>query len=513
MKKRLFVNILLLMAVGLLIFTLSEFIQWNGDAYSYRFNYANGNPIRSVGEIFQSQYEHYFLMNGRIWAHVLCQGFSALWGQKLFALCNAIVYILFILLFVRISGMVWRRAEELLLCTLTVLFFCDVSYIPNCQIGYIWTSTAILAFLIQYFRAKDGQKKYKAWELALLFFLALLAGNGNEAIAIGVGGALIVDIIINIRRLNVAQYVMLAGFGAGGLLLCLSPGILDRASEDGANMVWSLYRMMIYSRMPYVMILTLIFLKCTRKIRLRDFVKENLFFFIAMVVLLIFNFIIGIGFTNRQLFGVELFAGIITCRALKGTPLPKWVLMIFSVLIVVIYLMKFDYLKKSNGDLRTIRKELENSDSLRIFVDFHKYPSFVHPSEQTNLYKEYKYNVWTTFEDMTDYAYIDSVKRYDTIYSHNVAVYPTVLKKVLRSKDRNFAARCADGAYLVVQDKENPKRFFLEREYNFLGIRWAKEPYEIEFADDLLYQNIDGLNILYWNFDTPLVTNGEIIMK
>lgn len=511
MKKRDYVSISLLTALGILIFAITDFIQWNGDAYSYQFNFANGRPIENMAQVVQSQYHHFFLMNGRIWAHVLCQGFSALWGQTAFAVCNALVYILFVLLFAKISCAAWRNSSQLLLCILVVLFICDVSYITNCQIGYIWTSTVTLAFLILYFRAREAARP-AWWVLLMLFVLSLLAGNGNEAIAIGVGASLIVDFFRFFKRLTLTQWVMLVGFGIGGLFLCLSPGILDRASQDSPDAFWSTYRLLIYSRMLYVMVITLAVLKLRHRLHLREFVKDNWFFFTTMVVLLVFNYIIGIGLTNRQLFGVELFAGIITVRALRTTALPKWLLGFCSLIVIALYVLKFDYLTKSNEDLRKIRTALEQSDSLRIFVDFHRYPTLVHPSEQTNSYKEYKYNVWTTYEVMTRFGYIDSLNRLDPPYYKETAVYPTVLKKVLESDDRNFAMKCADGTYLVVQDKRNPKRFFLHRNYNILGIKWPKEPYEIQF-DDRAHLNIDGLNILYNDFATPLIENGEITIE
>lgn len=514
MNRKCSVNYLMLLAVGILIFSLSEYIQWYGDSYYYRFSFFNGKPIESLSDIITSQYAHYQYMNGRFWAHVLCQGFSALWGQTAFAICNAAIYIVFVLLFVRISGASWERTSSLLTCILTILFFCDTSYNANCQIGYIWTSTVTLAFIIQYFRARK-HSHYGWWELVLLFVLALFAGSGNEAIAIGTGGALIYDFFRHFKRLTSAQWVMMIGFSIGGLFLCLSPGILHRAkmAEDGPDFVWSAYRLLIYSRMLYVMIITVAILKLQHKVELKEFISDNSFFFVALGALLVFNFIIGVGLTNRQLFGVELFAGIITVRALKNAGLAKWILILSAAVVTVIYVIKFDYITKSNEDLRTLRNELSQMEDFDIFMDFHRYPKFVHPTELDNTPKMYRFVSFGIIYDMANFCYSYQRNRIeDPPYFTKLRIYPKIMKGLIKSGNLNFALKCSDGSYLVVRDKNNPKSFFLKRNFNVLGLKWPKEPYKIEF-DGTALLNTDSLYIVYKDFHAPLVENGEIIME
>lgn len=514
MKKKYLINYLLLCFVGILIFSLTEYIQWYGDAYLYRFDFSTGESIDRFQEILPSQYAHYFMMNGRVWAHVLCQGFSSLWGQTSFAVCNALVYVVFVLLFVKTVDGSWHRLSILLSSILIILFFSDTSYIPNCQIGYIWTSTVTLAFIVLFFRMGDGERR-SLWKIIILFVLSLFAGNGNEAISIGVGVSLIVQCIKGLRKLSLSQWVMISGFGVGGIILCLSPGSLSRLSGDSANFVYSLYRLLLHSRSLYLLIFTLGLLKLRQKIQISTFIKKNRFYFVSLVSLLVFNFIIGIGKSGRQLFGVELFSAILTIRAFYNRSFPKWMILFMSVAVSIIYALKFEYLHECNEDLRRLRNEMVRSTDGVIFIDFKKYNKLVKPTEVRDLQyanPERSFFVNSFQDNMNDRGvYYQSVKNgidpppYSVVYN----IYPTVMKDVLKLKDRNFAVKCPDGTYLIVRDCNLPKNFILYRSLNFFGLKIPLKPYIVDFRESQIYK-FDSLDILLETFDVPLVENGEI---
>lgn len=511
MKKKLLPNYLLLCIVGVLIFSLSEYIQWYGDSYSYRFSFDTFEPIRNFSDIIPSQYAHYFHMNGRIWVHVLAQAFSALWGQTTFALCNALMYILFVLLFAKITGNSWRHFTGLLLCVLAILFFCDTSYNANCQIGYIWSATVTLAFIIEYFRTgrSDGMVR-----LAVLFLLSLLAGNGNEAISIGTGTALIVDFFRNFKRLTPKHLVMIAGFGIGGLLCCLAPGILSRASHTSSVPIWSIYRLIIYSRMLYVLIFTIAVLKLCHKLELKKFVRDNSFFIVAMLSLLIFDLVTGIGKNNRQLFGIELFSAILTVRALKDTALPRWILAAASIAVIGIYILKFEHLRISNADLRALRKELTNLDGRTVFMDFHHYPTFVHPTEMDNSILLYYGAVFAILDDMLDFGhgYHDTKREAEPFYK-GFQIFPTAVKEAMESDKKDLAVKSIDGNYVVMTSKKNPATFRMERDYDIFGLKVPKGPYEFRIEDLEKFDSIGSRIIFYEDFQSPFVSNGDIYIR
>ncbi|MDE6692052.1 MAG: hypothetical protein K2K05_01565 [Muribaculaceae bacterium] len=512
MDKKKWIDYLMLVCVGILVLCLSEYVQWHGDALLYRFDFGTGEPVRTIGDVFRSQYAHYFTMNGRIWVHLLCQAFSALWGQTAFAICNAVMYIGFIILLTKLCRYSSRQPWHILICILMVLALCDTSYIPNCQIGYVWSATATTAFLLMYLHCKE--KRAGAVKIIILFFLSFLAGNGNEAISIGTGAALIVDFIRHRGRLTATQLVMIAGFGIGGLMLCLAPGTLQRASGALPGLIWSAYRLITSLRMLYLLLITIGIMKVTGLIKLREYFTDNIFYFTALLTLLIFNMLIGMAeLSERQMFGIELFSSILTLRALREGSLPKWLILLAAIAIGWIYTMKFDYIRTSNEDLISLRKELSHGEGLKVYVDFHKYPTYISPTEMKNKYRIYEFMAASIYDDINDYGafYYGKWKNENPWYLDSLRVFPTVMKDVIASPDRNYAGKGADGMYLVVQDTVSPKRFFMHRDMNILGVRLKKEPYELTL--DPSDMDFDGMRIMYSDFETPLTKNGEIALE
>lgn len=504
-----YIPYVLLVALAALIFILSEYIQWIGDSYLYRFHFGTGEPIASFSEIFPSQYVHYFSMNGRVWAHVLCQGFSALWGQTAFAVCNGLMYVAFTLLFVRVVGGSWRNVPTLLSCILVILFYTDTSYNANFQIGYIWTSAVDLLFILLYFR-EDGRLSFRRWWKApLLFIISLLAGNGNEAIAIGIGAALIFDFFTRFRNINAAQWLMLAGFGIGGFTLCLSPGTIDRALSMNPNFVYSVYHLLINSRMLYLFLITILILRIRKRIVISEFVRVNAFFIVALCSLLIFNLVIGIVSCGRQLLGVELFAAVLTIRALRDQAFPTVALVALSVVVMAQYALKFQYLQICNQDLRELRTELENDDDDIVYIDFHKYNHLVKPTEVTGMQYYSFYEVTSILDDINDFGLTYLYKGlgiWPVPRPGKLKILPTRAKSVVEGINKNFAMKCADGTFFLMQDKAHPATFILHRQLNVLGLTFPLHPYEVEFRDNEPL-NFDDANVLLERFEIPFVEN------
>lgn len=505
-----YIPCVLLVALAALIFILSEYIQWIGDSYLYRFHFGTGEPIVSFGEIFSSQYAHYFSMNGRVWAHVLCQGFSALWGQTAFAVCNSLIYVIFTLLFVKVVGGSWRNVATLMSCILVILFYADTSYNANFQIGYFWTATVDLLFILLYVREDGGLDLRRWWKGPLLFIISLLAGNGNEAIAIGIGAALIFDFVTRFKSLNAARLVMLSGFGIGGLILCLSPGTIHLALSVEPSFFYSIYHLLINSRMLYLFLLTILILRIRKRIVISEFVRSNSFFFVALCSLLIFNLAIGIFSCGRQLLGMELFAAIFTIRALRTRAFPTVAIVILTMVVVAQYALKFQYLQVSNEDLRLLRTELENAEDDTVYIDFHKYNSLVRPTEVVGRMQYYSlYEVTSILDDMDDFGHTylcrGSGVRHD-LCPGKLRIYPTQVKDVIEAADKNFAMKCDDGTFLLMQDKKHPATFILHRQLNVLGFTYPLHSHKVSFYDDGPL-NFDDVNVMLERFEIPFVEN------
>lgn len=106
-KTKLILSIAILSIVAIIIFIFSANCVWLVDDIHYQFNMSADSHlqrINSVWDIFASQWEHYFSVNGRYVAHWLVQLFCGLLGQKVFAICNALIYIVYISFVIKLAG-------------------------------------------------------------------------------------------------------------------------------------------------------------------------------------------------------------------------------------------------------------------------------------------------------------------------------------------------------------------------------------------------------------------------
>jgi hypothetical protein len=181
---------LALACYALIIFFFSLNTAWTGDDINYRYSFCNGKVISSISDIIQSQYTHYFNVNGRSIAHALVQLFIPILGRTAFAFFNALMHILFILQIFKIAGVDKSNFRSML----TVIFLSMTAFItkmlPTCQIGFVWMFTITLFFLNIFF-GNYKTPKSRVLTLPVLFILGILAGWSQEALIVGVGAALI----------------------------------------------------------------------------------------------------------------------------------------------------------------------------------------------------------------------------------------------------------------------------------------------------------------------------------
>ena len=88
------------------------------DDYTYRLNFATGEPLRSFGEIFESMYAHSFSMNGRLISHGLAQVFMLL-SPGVFDVVNTAVFVGTLWLMHRLCG---SKSPLLLACSFCLLW-------------------------------------------------------------------------------------------------------------------------------------------------------------------------------------------------------------------------------------------------------------------------------------------------------------------------------------------------------------------------------------------------------
>ena len=153
-KYKIILSISVLAIVAIVIYIFSTNYTWLYDDINYQFNLAADSMyqrINSISDIFASQWYHYFNVNGRYIAHWIVQLFCGLLGQQAFSICNALAYIVFILLVLKLGGGDLKKPLAVLSTSLLTLISYDTIYGPAFQVGYIWMFTLVLLWLHIFF--------------------------------------------------------------------------------------------------------------------------------------------------------------------------------------------------------------------------------------------------------------------------------------------------------------------------------------------------------------------------
>ena len=85
-----------LLAVGCIIYCLNVFTPLFSDDWHYAFIFGTHQRIDSIGDIFRSQYIHYFDFNGRSIVHFIVQLFDGILGKNVFNVFNALMFVAFL---------------------------------------------------------------------------------------------------------------------------------------------------------------------------------------------------------------------------------------------------------------------------------------------------------------------------------------------------------------------------------------------------------------------------------
>ncbi len=231
------VAILFCFSVVLFLNVLTPIIS---DDYVYLFIYGDTKPIASVGDIVQSQINHYFLWGGRSVVHFIAQVLLIL-PSCVADLLNALVYMGYVfLIYYHIKGKGGSSISLFLIINLAIWFFQPVFgdtilWITGAA-NYLWGTFFILLLLLP-FRLYDESSLSSVKQLVAsvgLFILGVIAGWSNENTS---GGMILIIILFlfyyrsKAWKVPVWSYIGLLGSIIGFAIMILAPGNFERAGE------------------------------------------------------------------------------------------------------------------------------------------------------------------------------------------------------------------------------------------------------------------------------------------
>lgn len=510
--------------VALIIYIFSVNSVWLGDDMRYQYKYTEVNntlvenynefndTVDTPGDIINSLAVHHKYINGRDVAHFFVHLFCGILGQHAFAICNAIVYVFFICLILRVSYTSIKHPASVLTATLIILLSTQLRVSPAYQINYIWMFTLSLCFLILFF---NNTQKYNIFVLILLVLFSLIAGAAHEGLNIGIGGALVIYWILNRKQYTTVQYLMSISFGLGLIWMCLAPGNFIRAEQyENSSLLMNDITFFTYTKAFYLLLIIVVIriIKYGKK-EISDIYKTNAFYWNIWFILVIFNFVLGIK-GARQLLGEEIIAIILSIRILKYHKFSKIWLVFFSLLTMsMLYIQGIETIK-SRKEWKEITTQYTNSLDSEIYISQYSKPD--------NIFM-------TCYSGFPSYIYLlkgkdaESNQRFlnkqlHSIYNTNkpaIKLLPTYLSGKDTFDIGNKIIKCGDGIYLLVQSKKKSKRFYVNRSINIAGIiKKSFAPLKIEFNDVVKETDLWRAQLISENEITILhLSNNDFFIK
>ncbi len=246
-------------AVGIIFFTvyiLNHFmVRGAGDDYVYSFMWEghsmyeplseDARRIASFSDIAASAWLYFLTWGGRVVAQSLAMFF--LWmPREIFAIAIGVTSVLLIFLIhwnARGGKISWDiPAKDMLLAAFALwalqAHFVGVFIWLDGSCNYLWPMVFLLAWLLPYVRQYlHGPVDYGPWMAPGMFFLGLLAGNGNENTLcwIGLFGIFYLFYLYTLGELTPWMVAGFLGLSIGYGILMLSPGNFVRMEQSGES--------------------------------------------------------------------------------------------------------------------------------------------------------------------------------------------------------------------------------------------------------------------------------------
>lgn len=359
------ISCVLLLAGAIIVFAFCMKAVWISDDMDYGFVLTHDyipiiervtgdetpRHIENAADIVCSQRVHWLDVNGRAFAHLLIQFFCGIGGRPLFAVCNAAVFVAFILLVVAHAGAGVGRPRAVATAVGLYFLFFITHMTPAFQICYVWMFAVAMLWLLWLF----SKARTPHWALPAAFVLGVLAGNGNEALCVGLSVAVFVWWLRNLRSVTPAQYVLIVGYAVGCAFLVFSPGNFARARRAGFSVLNILY-WLGYGMWLVPLVIVMLRAKLHRHVSFRSMYASGAFWFDTLVACAVFASVLGL-WANRMLFGAALASLVLTIRLLPRRGFSNAALVLTAVLAGCVLLSEWSYTSAQRAEYDRIERE------------------------------------------------------------------------------------------------------------------------------------------------------------
>jgi hypothetical protein len=348
-----------------------------------------GIRVKSISDIVESQYNHYFIQNGRLVVNGLAQLFLIPENKLWFNIVNTLLFGILQILIIKRSNIDNNKVNTYLY-SLLVLFIWFLVPAPNHtllwldgSINYLWATILVLLFLHFFDKINSNSVEIKYIYIPLLLLFGFIAGFTHEVLTVGVSGALCIEGLKNLKKYKLATFVLVFAFFVGTFLMVVAPGNILRLTAGGESQPLAIQIakrvsgfIISYQSLSafWILLVTMLFLFFKDKMAFKAIYKKQELLFHSIFISLIFIFFAG-AFEARVFFGVAIFSICILLTIIKKyqnvfiTSKAKWVYLLlilgmlfeFSTVIVALKANKTEFDK----DEITWRETKDNVFELR----------------------------------------------------------------------------------------------------------------------------------------------------
>ena len=347
------------------------------------------NRIENFNEAFMSQVNHYYVMNGRFSVHFIVSCFCGFIGRSLFSIVNALVYVLFLIGCVRLLEFNYEMNSTATIALLWLglpiqyIFWYSISFAVN----YLWTSTALLYYLI-YFKSQISTNHcYSKPQWIALFFASFIVGTLHEGFSLPLSGSVFLYLLFHKQSLKVGALCMALGLWLGTAFVVFAPGTIGRASGslhgmgigDFLLMKLDVFR---YSKRLYLFLVFLIMGIVINKRNILSFLKR----YQIEISFIVFDFIMVLAvphYSQRIEFPLEMLSLLLTISLLLNSSIwikmRRLILPIIILFLVVHILMTASYAKKTSMEYQKMLGEYQASSEGKTHYEDYVIPKLFSP--------------------------------------------------------------------------------------------------------------------------------------
>lgn len=283
-------------------------------------------PVKSIVDALKSNIYDYMHWNGRFIIHTITSYFCGVIGVDAFRIINSIVFILFLIGLIKLirSEFGTNKTDKYIILFLLFtlmpepgsIFLGIIAFTTN----YLWTSCAIIYFILLYNKINKDIIHYNTIINILLLIVGIITGSLQESFTVGISGALFLYYCYNIKKFKGSVIWLVLGFWIGTCIVTFAPGNFERLALLAGKERFigpikyfnQLAHLIFDSKLLIICILSFIILYFKDKNFITIFLKKNKFYILAI---LLNGIIVTIVYTGkRQLTCIELFSMILLIK-------------------------------------------------------------------------------------------------------------------------------------------------------------------------------------------------------